>query len=90
MISNNPTLGLEMLIVHFRLVVLLKTDFYEKRMDMLAYTPSEFNFLETPVKVFNITVIQNQFIQKSIFNNPSVLRIAIAMITNSVFHWIIH
>ena len=52
---------------------------------MLAYTPVEFNFLETLAKTFTIPARQNQFIQENIFNNALVRRIAIAMKTNSAF-----
>ena len=54
-------------------------------MGMLAYTPVEFNWLETLAKTFNFTARQNQFIQENIFNNAPVPRIAIAMNTNSAF-----
>ena len=54
-------------------------------MDMLAYTPVEFNYLETLAKTFIIHARQNQFIQENIFNNAPVRRIAIAMNTNSAF-----
>ena len=52
---------------------------------MLAYTPVEFNYLETLAKTFTIPVRQNQFIQENVFNNAPVRRIAIAMNTNSAF-----
>ena len=54
-------------------------------MDMLAYTPVEFNYLETLTKTFIISTRQNQFIQENIFNKAPVRRIAIAMKTNSAF-----
>ena len=54
-------------------------------MDMLAYTPVEFNYLETLAKTFIIPASQNQFLQENNFNNAPVLRIAIAMNTNSAF-----
>ena len=54
-------------------------------MDMLAFTPVEFNYLETFAKTFIIPARQNQFIQENIFNNAPVRRIAIAMNTNSAF-----
>ena len=54
-------------------------------MDMLAYTPVEFNYLETLAKTFIFRARQNQFIQENIFNNAPVRRIAIAMNTNSAF-----
>ena len=72
-------------IVHFTLVVLLKDDYHKKRMDMLAYAPVEYNYLETLAKTFIIPARQNQFIQENNFNNAPIRRIAIAMNTNSVF-----
>ena len=52
---------------------------------MFAYTPVQFNYLETLAKSFIIPARQNQFIQENIFNNAPVRRIAIAMNTNSAF-----
>ena len=54
-------------------------------MDMLAYTPVEFNYLETLAKTFIIPARQNQFIQENVFNIAPVRRIAITMNTNSAF-----
>ena len=54
-------------------------------MDMLAYTPMEFNYLETLAKTCIMPARQNQFIQENIFNNAPVRQIAIAMNTNSAF-----
>ena len=42
--------------------IVLKDDYHKKRMDMLAYTPVEFNYLETLAKTFIIPSRQNQFI----------------------------
>ena len=52
---------------------------------MLAYTPVEFNYLETLEKTFIIPARQSQFIQENIFNNAPVRRISIAMNKNSAF-----
>ena len=54
-------------------------------MEMLAYTPVEFNHSEALAKTFVIPARQKQFIQENIFNNAPVRRIAIAMKTNSAF-----
>ena len=54
-------------------------------MDMLAYTPMEFNYLESLAKTFIIPARQNLFIQGNIFNNAQVRRIGVAMNTNSAF-----
>ena len=52
-------------------------------MDMLAYTPVQFNSLETLAKTFIFPARQNQFIQENIFNKAPVRRIAITMNANS-------
>ena len=86
MISDNPnvSLGIVDRSLYTRRIA-LKDDYHKKRMDMLAYTPVEFNYLETLAKTFIIRARQNQFIQENIFNNAPVRRIAIAMNTNSAF-----
>ena len=63
----------------------LKDDYHRKRIDMLAYTPVEFESLETLAKTSTIPGSQNQFIQENTFNNAPVRRIAIAMNKNSAF-----
>ena len=52
---------------------------------MLAYTPVEVNYLETPAKTFIVPARKSQFIQENIFNKAPVRRIAVAMNTNSAF-----
>ena len=54
-------------------------------MDILTYTPVEFNYSETLAKIFIIPARQNQFIKENIFNKAPVCRIAIALNTNSAF-----
>ena len=54
-------------------------------MDVLAYAPVEYIYLETLAKTFIIPARQNQFIQENIFNNAPIRRVAIAMNTNSAF-----
>ena len=65
--------------------IALKDDYHKKRMDMLAYTPVDFIYLETLAQAFIIPTRKNQFFQKNTFNNAPVRRIAIAMNTNSAF-----
>ena len=86
MISDNPnaSLGIVDCSLCIRRIV-LKDDYHKKRMDMLAYTPVEFNYLDTLAKTFIIPARQNQFIEENIFNNAPVRRIAVAMNTNSAF-----
>ena len=85
-ISDNPnvSLGIVDCSLYTRRTA-LKDDYHKKRLEMLAYTPIEFNYLETLAKTFIIPARQNQFIQETIFNNALVRRIAIAMNTNSAF-----
>ena len=54
-------------------------------MDMLAYTPVEYNYMETLAETFIIPSCQNQFIQEFYFNNAPIRRIALAENTNSAF-----
>ena len=86
MISDNPnvSLGIVDCSLYTRRIA-LKDDYHKKRMDMLAYTPVEFNYLEVLAKTFIIPARQNQFIHENTFNNAPVRRIAIAMNTNSAF-----
>ena len=65
--------------------IALKADYHKKRMNMLAYTPVEFSYLETLAKSHINPARQNQFVQENIFNNSPVHRIANAMNTNSAF-----
>ena len=63
MISDNPKVSLG--IVDYSLYTrrfALKDDYHKKRMEMLAYTPVESNYLETLAKTFIIPARQNQFI----------------------------
>ena len=86
MINENPNVSLG--IVDCSLYTLrgaLKDDHHKKRMDMLAYAPAEYTYLETLAKMFIIPARQNQFIREIIFNNALIRRIAIAMNTNSAF-----
>ena len=84
MIRDNPNLSLGILdcSVYTRCIA-LKDDYHKKRMDMLAYDPIEYTYLETLAKTFIIPERQNQFIQENIFNNAPIRRVAIAMKINS-------
>ena len=44
---------------HYTRRIALKHDYHKKRMDMLAYAPVEFNYLETLAKTFIIPARQN-------------------------------
>ena len=84
MISDNPNVivGIVDYSLYTRCFALMD-DYHRKRMDMLAYVPVEYNYLETLAKTFIIPARQNQFIQENIFNNTPNRRVAIAMKTNS-------
>ena len=86
MISDNPNVSLGIVDCSFYTRrIALKDDYHEKRMDMLAYAPVEYKYLETLAKTFIIPARQNQFIRENIFNNAPIRRFAIAMNTNSAF-----
>ena len=86
MISDNPnvSLGIVDCSLYTRCIA-LKDVYHKKRMDMLAYAPVEYNYLETLATTFIKPARQNQFIQENIFNDAPIRRIAIAMNTNSAF-----
>ena len=85
-ISDNPNVSLGSVDCSlYTRPIALKDDYHKKRIDMLAYAPVEYNFLETLAKTSIIPARQNQFIQENIFNNAPIRRVAIAMNTNSAF-----
>ena len=86
MISDNPnvSLGIVDCSLYTRCIA-LKDDYHKKRMDVIAYAPVEYNYLETLARTFIIPARQNQFIQENVLNNAPIRRIAIAMNTNSAF-----
>ena len=86
MISDNPNVSLGIVDCSlYNRRITLKDDYHKKRMDMLAYSTVECNYLETLARTFIIPARQNQFIQENIFNNAPIRRIAISMNTNSAF-----
>ena len=86
MISDNPNVSLGIVdCTLYTRRIRLKEVYHKKRMDMLAYAPVEYNYMETLAKTFIIPSSQNQFIQENTFNNAPIRRIAIAMNTNSAF-----
>ena len=86
MISDNPdvSLGIVDCSLYTRRIA-LKDDYHKNGMDMLAYAPVEYKYLETLAKTFVIPARQNQLIQENFFNNAPIRRVAIAMNTNSAF-----
>ena len=86
MIGDNPNVSLGIVDCSLYISrIALKDDYHKKRMDMLAYNPVEFNYLETLAKTCINPAKQNQFIQENILNNAPVRRIAIAINTNCAF-----
>ena len=86
MISQNPnvSLGIVDCSLHTQRGM-LKEGYHKKRMSQPAYTPVEYNYMETLAKTFINPARQNQFIQENMFNNAPIRRIAIAMNSNSAF-----
>ena len=63
----------------------LKDVYHKKIMEMPAYAPVEYIYLETLAKTFIRPARQNQFIQENILNNAPIRRIANAMNAISAF-----
>ena len=84
MISDNHEVGIGIVDCSLYTRRIALKDDYHKRMDILAYTPVEYNYLETLAKTFIIPARQTEIIQENIFN-ASIRRISIAMNTNSAF-----
>ena len=85
MISDNPNVSLGFVGCSLYIRGIALKVYHKKRLDLLAYAPVEYNYLETLAKTFIIPARQNEFIQENIFNNALIRRIAIAMNTNSAF-----
>ena len=82
--NSNVNLGIADCSIHTRLVA-HSNGYHKKRIDMFAYTPADFNYLETFANFFIVPARPNQFTQESIFNKDPVRRMAISMDTNSAF-----
>ena len=86
MVSDDPNVSLRIVDCSlYNRRITLEDDYHKKRKDMLAYSPVEYNYLETLAKTFSIPVRQNQIIQKFFLINALIRRIAIAVNTNSAF-----
>ena len=84
MISDNHNVSLGVFDCSFYTHrIALKNHYRKERMDMLAYIPVEFKFLGTLAETFIISARLNQFIQKNVFKNAPVCRIAIERNTNA-------
>ena len=86
MISENPNVSVAIVgcPLNTRRIA-FKDDYHKNRTDMLAYTPVEYNYLDTLAKNFIIAARQNQLTQEFIFNDAPDDRIAIALKRNSAF-----
>ena len=60
--NRNVTLGIVDCSSHTCRIA-LKDDYHKKRMDILAYTPVEFNSMETQAKIFIVSYRQNKLIR---------------------------
>ena len=73
MISDNLNVSLEIVdCTLYTRRIALKEDYHKKRMDMLAYVPVEYNYMETVAKTFIIPSSQNQIIRKKISSNAPI------------------
>ena len=61
----------------------LKYDYHKKRVNMLGYTPIEYNCLETLANTLLLRARQNQFFQDNIFNKAPDRRLGIPKNTSS-------
>ena len=77
MISHNPNVsfGINESSLYTRGNV-FKDNWQKRGMDMLAYTPVEYNYLGTLAKMFIIPATQNQFLLEKFSNIAPVCRIA--------------
>ena len=82
--NTNVSLGIVDCSLHTRRIA-LKDDYHKKRMDMLAFAPVDYIYLETLAKTFIIPARQNQFVQENIFNTAPIRRVSFALNTNSAF-----
>ena len=84
MISNNLNVGFGIVdcSLHTRCIA-LKDGYHNKKLNMFAYTPVEYKYLEALAKTFIIPARQNQFFQENLLNKAPVRRIATARNTNS-------
>ena len=80
MISDNPNVSVGIVYCSFhKRGIALKDEYHTKRMDMLAFTPVEFNFLETLAKTFIIPARQNQFIQENSFKKTMLQSVGLLL-----------
>ena len=87
MISDNPSVSLRFVDCSlYTRRIALKDGYHKKLMDLLAYGPVQFIYLETPATTSINPSRQNLFIQEKTFNNAPVRPIVIAMKTNGALN----
>ena len=83
LISDNPNVGLAIVDCSFYTRrIALKDDYHKKRMDMLAYTPVEFNYLEALAEIFIIPAYKTSSFKKTFSSKLQFVE----MSTNSAFN----
>ena len=80
MISDNANVSLGVVDCPLYTRIALKDDYHEKRIDMLAHTPVEYNYFKILTRILFTPARPNQFIQENILNTAPVRRIAIAIL----------
>ena len=72
MISGNPNVSLGFVDCSLQTRRIALKDEYNKKMNRLAYTTVEYNYLETLAETFVVPARQDQFIQDNFFNDALV------------------
>ena len=85
MLSDNPKVNFK--IVDCSLFTKPNHQYYRWNLEK---KPAQNNYMKIIARNLIITSHQNQFIQKNIFNNASIRKIAVAMNTNSAFAGLFH
>ena len=76
MISDNTNVSLGIVDCSlYTLRIALKNDYQKKRMDMFAYTPEEFNYLETLANTFIIHARQTSSFTKTFLTKLQFVRL---------------
>ena len=91
MISDNPSNGFGKVDCSlYTRPFPLKNEYHKKIMDMLAYTPVEYNYLKTLAKTFIIPARQNHFNQGDIFNKAAFVELPLQWIRSlhsGIVYW---
>ena len=91
MIRDNPNVGLGFVDCSlYTRRIALKDDYHKKRMDMLAYTPVEFNYLQTLAKTFIIPARQKPVRSRKNFQQWSSSTDCYCNEYKLCIHWILY